>query len=67
MSALKNNLNQMINHYTRVVQPVRDHFENVNIGYPCVIKARRINEMNIRTWKALEGNFVNRYFAREGL
>ena len=44
------------------MQPVRNHFEDVNIGLGRVIKPRCVDKMDIETWKLREGNLENGYF-----
>jgi len=51
-----------MDHYTRVMQPVRNHFEDVNVRLGRVIKTRCIDKMDIETWKLREGNLGNGYF-----
>ena len=48
------------------MQPVRNHFEDVNVGLGCVIKTRCIYQMEIEAWKLGEGNLENGYFVCVG-
>ena len=50
-----------MDHYTRAVQPVRNHFEDVNVGLG-VIKTRCVDKMDIEAWELWEGNLENGYF-----
>ena len=54
-----------MDHYTRAVQPVRNHFEDVNVGLGRVIKTRCVDKMDIEAWELWEGNLENGYFVCE--